>query len=81
MARWAVQPGVSSRLVKFEQMGDGSLGGANDGDIALIDQGAVGAVIPHSDYTTLLVQGKYVHVKGQAPEVLSKLGWLPEEPR
>jgi hypothetical protein len=44
-------------------------------DTYLIDSSEVAAVMPRKHYTTLLVQGRYIHVTDLADEVCRKIGW------
>jgi hypothetical protein len=42
-------------------------------DVVLVDPGHVGAIFPHSTYTTLLVDGEYVQVDHDQSYVIGQL--------
>lgn len=66
---------MTDRMVKFAEHASGGKRAQKNADTYLIDPSHVSIVAPRKDYTTLLVQGKWIHVAHSAQEVMSKLGW------
>lgn len=73
-----------TRLVKFIEHTEGSERYREKAkrrgrlDTYLIDPDHVGLVIPHTTYTSIRVNGWWVHVDHYLPEVLEKLGFEAE---
>lgn len=60
-------------LVTFTEMRDGGRRAQTRAGVYHIDPDQVGAVAPRSTYTTILVQGAWIHVNHPVQEVLDRL--------
>ena len=63
-----------AELVRFTECADGGKRAQKHADTYLIDPDHVGLVAPRATYTSLLVQGRWIHVAHPYEEVLNMLG-------
>lgn len=68
-----------SNLVKFTEFYSNNPKQQKKALTYLVDPDHVGLVVPKKNYTTLLVQGMWLHITGLHEEVLDKLGYTQAE--